>query len=155
VSPAQRQEQIADTELLFQLAVKSLDASAFPESVRTDLADEAAIQLKHVLDYVFTHSQRLIDIPDVEGMKRLNDKRTNAAESWHIPGTAISLTSELDNDPDQQDFFFSEETVASISEMYQEVKGFPVVDRPFATLYFYQDFFSTWQCWVGLPVSCS
>lgn len=143
VSPAQRQEQIADTELLFQLAVKSLDASAFPESVRTDMADEAAIQLKHVLDYVFTHSQRLIDIPDVEGMKRLNDKRTNAAESWRIPGTAISLTSELDNDPDQQDFFFSEETVASISEMYQEVKGFPVVDQPFATPYFYQDFIYT------------
>jgi len=143
VSPAQRQEQIADTELLFQLAVKSLDASAFPESVRTDMADEAAIQLKHVLDYVFTHSQRLIDIPDVEGMKRLNEKRTNAAESWRIPGTAISLTSELDNDPDQQDFFFSEETVASISEMYQEVKGFPVVDQPFATPYFYQDFIYT------------
>ena len=143
MSPAQRQEQIADTELLFQLAVKSLDASAFPESVRTDMADEAAIQLKHVLDYVFTHSQRLIDIPDVEGMKRLNDKRTNAAESWRIPGTAISLTSELDNDPDQQDFFFSEETVASISEMYQEVKGFPVVDQPFATPYFYQDFIYT------------
>ena len=146
MSPAQRQEQIADTELLFQLAVKSLDASAFPESVRTDMADEAAIQLKHVLDYVFTHNQRLIDIPDVEGMKRLNDKRTNAAESWRIPGTAISLTSELDNDPDQQDFFFSEETVASISEMYQEVKGFPVVDRPFATLYFYQDFIYTPGC---------
>lgn len=143
MSPAQRQEQIADTELLFQLAVKSLDASAFPESVRTDMADEAAIQLKHVLDYVFTHSQRLIDIPDVEGMKRLNDKRTNAAESWRIPGTAISLTFELDNDPDQQDFFFSEETVASISEMYQEVKGFPVVDQPFATPYFYQDFIYT------------
>ena len=148
MSPAQRQEQIADTELLFQLAVKSLDASAFPESVRTDMADEAAIQLKHVLDYVFTHSQRLIDIPDVEGMKRLNDKRTNAAESWHIPGTAISLTSELDNDPDQQDFFFSEETVASISEMYQEVKGFPVVDRPFTTPYFYQDFICTPGCLV-------
>ncbi|MFM1900717.1 MAG: hypothetical protein RLZZ216_1293 [Cyanobacteriota bacterium] len=143
MSPAQRQEQIADTELLFQLAVKSLDASAFPESVRTDMADEAAIQLKHVLDYVFTHSHRLIDIPDVEGMKRLNDKRTNAAESWRIPGTAISLTSELDNDPDQQDFFFSEETVASISEMYQEVKGFPVVDQSFATPYFYKDYIYT------------
>ena len=49
-----RQEQIDDTNLLFGLAVKALDASSIPKSVRADMADEAAIQLKHVLDYVLT-----------------------------------------------------------------------------------------------------
>ena len=52
-----RQEQIDDTNLLFALAVKTLDSSSIPKSVRVDMAYEAAIQLKHVLAYVFTHSR--------------------------------------------------------------------------------------------------
>ena len=49
-------KHIATAEELFALAIQSLDASIFPESVRSDMAQEAAIQLKEVLDYVLTHS---------------------------------------------------------------------------------------------------
>ena len=38
--------QIEETEHLFELAVNSLDASDFPESVRSHLADESAIEIK-------------------------------------------------------------------------------------------------------------
>ena len=139
----ERREQIDDTSLLFQLAVKALDASVFPESVRNDMADEAAIQLKHVLDYVFTHSHQPIVIPDAAGMKTINDERTKPADAWRIPGTAITLTTEVSNDPGNHDYLFSADTVAAISEMYQEIRDFPVVDQPFATPVFYRDFVYT------------
>lgn len=138
-----RREQIDDTNLLFNLAVKALDASAFPESVRSDMADEAAIQLKHVLDYVFTHSRQPIEIPDVAGMKQRNDLRSSPTDNWRIPGTAITLTSELQRDPENESFLFSAATVASIREMYDEIRDIPVVAQPFATPMFYSDFIYT------------
>ena len=47
-------ERIDDVDTLFGLAIKALNGSDFPESVRNDLVDEAAIELKLVLDYVFS-----------------------------------------------------------------------------------------------------
>ena len=138
-----RQEQIDDTTLLFNLAVKALDATAFAESVRSDMADEAAIQLKHVLDYVLTHSRQPIDIPDVKGMKQRNDLRSTPTDSWRIPGTAITLTSDLEGDPENESFYFSAGTVASARAMYDEIRDIPVIAQPFATPRFYADFIYT------------
>ena len=138
-----RQEQIDDTNLLFALAVKALDASSIPKSVRDDMADEAAIQLKHVLDYVFTNSRQLIEVPDVEGMKQLNDRRSAPTNSWRIPGTAVTLTSDLDGDPENESFYFSASTVASIRTMYDEIRAIPEIQQPFATPRFYSDFIYT------------
>ena len=143
LTPAERQEQIDDTELLFRLAVKALDASGFPASVRVDMAEEAAIQLKHVLDYVFTHSAKPIQIPDAAGMKAINDLRTTPTESWRLPGTAITLTAEEDGDPDNEDYRFSVPTVMAIGQMYREIQGYPVVKQPFATPDFFSDFVYT------------
>ena len=143
LSPAQRQEQIDDTELLFQLAVKALDASGFPASVRVDRAEEAAIQLKHVLDYLFTHSVQPIRIPDAAGMKAINDLRTTPTDSWRLPGTAITLTAEEDGDHDNEGYRFSVATVASIGQMYREIRNYPVVKQPFATPDFFSDFVHT------------
>ena len=142
-SASEREEQISDTDLLFQLAVKALDASSFPESVRVDMAEEAAIQLKHVLDYVFSHSLQPIDIPDAVGMKVINDRRTSPSESWRIPGTAITLTSILEDHPENENYLFSAETVAGVHEMYREIRDYPVVEQPFATPEFFQDFVYT------------
>ncbi|WP_438982048.1 mechanosensitive ion channel family protein [Vulcanococcus sp.] len=143
LTPAERQEQIDDTELLFRLAVKALDASGFPASVRVDMAEEAAIQLKHVLDYVFTHSAKPIRIPDAAGMKVINDLRTTPTDSWRLPGAAITLTAEEEGDPDNEDYRFSVPTVMAIGEMYREIRNFPVVKQPFATPDFFSDFVYT------------
>ena len=142
-SSAQRREQINDTDLLFSLAVKALDASVFPESVRNDMADEAAIQLKLVLDYIFTHGQTPLVVPDLAEMKVLNDQRTTPTQSWRIPATAITLTSEIDDDPDNELFYFSPQTVRSIGKMYAEIKDIPAISQPFATPLFYRDFIYT------------
>ena len=138
-----RQEQIDDTNLLFGLAVKALDSSSIPKSVREDMADEAAIQLKHVLDYVLTHSRQVIEVPDVEGMKQLNDRRSTPTNSWRIPGTAVTLTSDLDDDPENESFYFSASTVSSIRTMYDEIRAIPEIQQPFATPRFYSDFIYT------------
>ena len=138
-----RQEKIDDTNLLFGLAVKALDASTIPKSVRDDMADEAAIQLKHVLDYVLTHSRQVIEVPDVEGMKQLNDRRSTPTNSWRIPGTAVTLTSDLDGDPENESFYFSASTVSSIRAMYDEIRAIPAIQQPFATPRFYSDFIYT------------
>ena len=143
LSPAQRQEEIDDSDLLFQLAVKALDATGFAASVRVDRAEEAAIQLKHVLDYVFTHSVQPIRIPDAAGMKAINDLRTTPTYSWRLPGTAITLTDKEDGDPDNEDYRFSVPTVAAIGQMYREIRDYPVVKQPFATPDFFNDFVHT------------
>ncbi|MFZ9149139.1 mechanosensitive ion channel family protein [Vulcanococcus sp.] len=143
LSDAERREQIDDTDLLFHLAVKALDASSFPESVRTDMAEEAAIQLKHVLDYVFTHSRTPLAIPDALEMRQINDRRASPADLWRIPGTAIALTSVQEGDPENKDYLFSAETVASIGEMYREIRDYPVIAQPFATPNFYKNFVYT------------
>lgn len=158
-SAAERREQIEDTELMFRLAVKALDASAFPVSVRGDMADEAAIQLKHVLDYVLTHSSEPIVVPDLAAMKQLNDQRTNPSNAWQIPGTAITLSSVLESDKDNEQYFFSSDTVSQIADMYREISDYPVIAQPFATPRFYSDFILTPgylvpQDWyISLPLS--
>ena len=140
---AMRREKIDDTNLLFGLAVQALDASSIPKSVREDMADEAAIQLKHVLDYVLTHSRQMIDVPDVAGMKQRNDRRSAPTNSWRIPGTAITLTSDLDGDQENESFYFSAATVSSIRSMYDEIRAIPEIQQPFATSRFYSDFIYT------------
>ena len=142
-SSKERREQIEDTNLLFDLAVKSLDSSQFPESVRSDMADEAAIQLKTVLDYVFSHSRQPILIPNIADLKSSGDQGSDPVASWRLPGTAIELTTVLDSDTNNQNFYFSTYTVSSIREMYEEIQNQPTVDQPFATPYFYNDFIFT------------
>ena len=142
-SSKERREQIEDTNLLFALAVKSLDSSQFPESVRSDMADEAAIQLKTVLDYVFSHSHQPILIPSIADLKSSGDQGSDPVASWRLPGTAIELTTVLDSDTNNQNFYFSSYTVSSIHEMYEEIQNQPSVNQPFATPYFYKDFIFT------------
>ena len=105
-SSRQRREQIEDTNLLFNLAVKSLDSSRFPESIRSDMTDEAAIQLKHVLDYVFSHSHQPINIPSLDDLKSSDDGSSNPPASWRIPGTAIELTTVIDRDTNNENYYF-------------------------------------------------
>jgi MscS family membrane protein len=142
-SSRQRREQIEDTNLLFNLAVKSLDSSHFPESIRSDMTDEAAIQLKHVLDYVFSHSHQPIIIPSIADLKLSDDDNSNPPASWRIPGTAIELTTVLDRDTNNENYYFSSNTVSSIHEMYDEIQHQPPIDQPYATPYFYKDFIFT------------
>ncbi|MEY3963546.1 MAG: hypothetical protein RLZZ106_801, partial [Cyanobacteriota bacterium] len=134
---------IAEAEELFALAVQALDASVFPESVRDDMAQEAAIQLKEVLDYVLTHSDVPIQIPDQAELKSLNEQRSKSSETWTLPLTTITLSGDVVDPDGEPGFLFSGTTVRHIGRMYQHIRGLPAVDQPFASPGFYSGFIYT------------
>ncbi|MCT0206758.1 mechanosensitive ion channel family protein [Synechococcus sp. CS-1332] len=106
----------------FAEAVKALDVSEIPQSIRADFADEYALKLKVILDYVFTHSRKPFEIPDVAGMKALNEARVRPSASWTIPGTSITLTDEGSHEGRDHGYIFSAATVAQIPSLYEEIK---------------------------------
>ena len=137
--------EMDEAEELFSAAVQALDGSLFAKAVRPYLKDEAAIHLKHVLDYAFHNSRERIIIPDASGMKEINDGRSKETQSWTLPDTSITLTSYLDEDPQNSDYYFSAETVAAAAQMYEHVRGpaEALSGQPFVTASFYQDFIHT------------
>jgi MscS family membrane protein len=141
-SEAARQRQ-QRAEMLFSLAVQALDASGFAESIRKNMAEESAMQLKQLLDYVFTHSTTPLEIPDSNGVKEINSQRSKASDSWTIPDTAITLTSESLASSQGINFFFTATTVSNTRRMFKEIEDRKVILQPFATPTFYQDFINT------------
>jgi len=107
----------------FEEAVKALDVSEIPQSIRADFADESALKLKVILDYVFTHSRKPFEIPDAAGMKALNESRVNPSASWTIPGTSITLTDDGSEDGRDRGYRFSAFTVAQIPSLYEEIRN--------------------------------
>ena len=85
----QARAEMEEVQGLFDAAVASLDGSSFPLGVRSYLKDEAAIQLKHVLDFIFNNSRQIITIPDAGAMKALNDERSKDTQSWTLPGPPL------------------------------------------------------------------
>ena len=136
-------DQIDDVDLLFDLAIQSLDLTRFPESIRKDMSQESAIQLKHVLDFVFTHSAEPINIPGYDEMLVRDKKGSGLVNSWRIPGTAITLSQGVEDDPGDTNYHFSADSVKAIENMYGEISGQPVVDQPFATPGFYENYVSS------------
>jgi MscS family membrane protein len=141
----QARAEIEEVEMLFNAAVDALDGTSFALGVRPYLKDEAAIQLKHVLDFIFNSSRQIISIPDAKAMKALNDGRSKDTQSWTLPGSSIVLTSELADKPMNSDFLFSASTVANVAGMYEQVKQqvTDLDDQTFFTRNFYQDFVNT------------
>ena len=134
---------IQEAEGLFVLATHTLDSSSFPESIRNDMAQEAALELKEVLDYVFTHSQYPIIIPDQIGLKALNAQRINSLDSWTLPHTLIVLENTISASRDVPGFLFSASTVRNINRMYNLIRDLPRVDQPFSSPSFYSKFASS------------
>ncbi|MEA5415749.1 mechanosensitive ion channel family protein [Synechococcus sp. BA-132 BA5] len=115
------QNELALIHSYFQEAVKALDVSEIPQSIRADFADEYALKLKVILDYVFSHSRKPFEIPDAAGMKALNEGRVNPSASWTIPGTSITLSEDITREGRERGFTFTTSTVAQIPGLYDEI----------------------------------
>ena len=122
----------------FQASVQSLNSSSFPASVRSDLAQEGALQLKQIIDYIFGTSARRIVIPDSSEMKAIIDSRSKSSGDWTLPGSSITLSNEDIENPGRIDYLFSSETVANISSMFEEIRDVSLPPQPFATPGFYE-----------------
>jgi MscS family membrane protein len=138
-SPETKQS-IKDVEDLFELTVGALDASHFPASVRQDMAHESALRLKQVLDYVFNFSNAPINLPNSSELKQLSESRSSPNNSWRIPGTALTLTNKIDNNPENSDFFFSAESTKRVEQMYNEISHIKVPANGFTTPNLYNNF---------------
>ena len=141
----QTKNEMEEAEALFDAAVSALDGSSFPLGVRSYLKDEAAIQLKQALDFIFYNSRQIITIPDASEMKALNENRSKQTQSWTLPGSAITLSSQITDNPNNSDFYFTTSTVANASNIYGQVKNqFANLEaKKFTTSTFYEDFIHT------------
>jgi len=139
------QNQIEETEHLFELAVDSLDASDFPESVRSHLSDESAIEIKHLIDYVFYTSKSPINLIDKKKLKNMPAKSLDKVFVWRLLSTPISLTNKIGDDGVGFGYRFSTETVKNAASMYKEIK--PELkympSSKYFTPNFYNDFIHT------------
>ena len=131
-SPAAR-ERIESLNTRFNLAVEALNASEFAESVRSDRAEEAAIQLKQILDYVFGNSRKTFTIPNSEDILRLNASMEKDITEWRLPGTAVVLSLDDGKDARGGNYLFSASTVQQVERMYEEINGLPLRSTPFTT----------------------
>ena len=139
----QLKEEIEDAETLFDLAVGALNSSHFPGSVRQDMAEESALQLKQILDYVLNTSPSPINIPGNTALSQLSANKGKAGSNWRLPGTAISLSTERDDDPDNTDFFFSADTVSRVGQMYSDIQRINLPRNSFTTPGIYKQFSHT------------
>jgi MscS family membrane protein len=135
---ADQRKRIQELTSDFEASVQSLNSSGFPASVRSDLAQEGALQLKQVIDYIFGTSVRKIVIPDSSEMKAIIDRRSKSSGDWTLPGSAITLSNENIENPGSMDYLFSADTVANISSMFEEIRGISLPAQPFATPGFYE-----------------
>ena len=141
----QTKNEMEEAEALFDAAVSALDGSSFPLGVRSYLKDEAAIQLKQALDFIFNNSRQIIAIPDESGMKAMNEIRSKETQSWTLPGSTITLSINITDNPNNSDFYFTASTVSNASNIYKQVKNqFANLEaKKFATNTFYEDFIHT------------
>ena len=66
-------KKIKKGETYFIKAAHTLDGSSFAKSVREHLSDEAAVELKHIFDYIFNSSEKEIILPNYEDLNALNE----------------------------------------------------------------------------------
>ena len=139
------QHEIENIEHLFEVAVKALDSSQFPESVRMHLADESAIEIKHLLDYVFYTAIEPIKLFEGETYQDITAKSLDKAYIWRLPGTPISLTNRLGTNETGFGYLFSAETTNNASQMYKEISPrlSEMTGSKYKTPTFYKDFIHT------------
>ena len=79
-------KKIKKGETYFIKAAHTLDGSSFAKSVREHLSDEAAVELKHIFDYIFNSSRKEIILPDYEDLNTLNEYEQ---KEWKLPNSKI------------------------------------------------------------------
>ncbi len=136
-------KKIKKGEIYFIKAAHTLDGSSFAKSVREHLSDEAAVELKHILDYVFMSSQEEIYLPDYEDVRSFPDYERS---EWKLPNTKISLVrSNGDDGFVNGQYYFSDYTVKNIRYGFKKIEKLAesLPSSKYITPHFYLDFVHT------------
>ncbi|MEC8442267.1 MAG: mechanosensitive ion channel domain-containing protein [Cyanobacteriota bacterium] len=138
-------QEIEEIEHLFEVAVKALDSSEFPESIRLHFANESAIEIKHLLDYIFTHSEEKLNLIDTQSTNSTNLKSLDKTYVWRMPGTPISLTNKLAGETTGIGYYFTIDTVKNAAAIYNEIteRLKSMIASEYITPTFYNDFIHT------------
>ncbi len=109
---------------LLRRAGSTLDLSRVPQAQRDDVAVEASLMLKEVLD-------RLV-LPPIESVpdtaEVLATDTTAGPFRWRFPGTKIEIEQVLEGER-AGDFLFDKDTVAKIEDIYARLKDLPIRDE--------------------------
>jgi len=133
-------QAIASINQFWDLAIKSLDLSAIPESIQGDIGHEASLKLKQILDYEFNNSQSRLDLPDPKGIKQLNEVRLRAEGTWTLPDTSIELTDHVRGQSSNLDYYFSKDSLSEILRIYDQLGAKVNTDLEFASPNFYEKY---------------
>ena len=133
-------QAIASINQLWELAIKSMDLSAIPESIQDDMGHEASLKLKQILDYQFNNSQSPLDLPDPKDIKRLSEVRLRAEGTWTLPDTSIELTDHVRGQSSNLDYYFSRDSIAEILRIYNQLGAKVNTDLEFASPNFYEKY---------------
>ena len=139
------QHEIKELEHLFEVAVKALDSSGFPESVRHHFTNESAIEIKHLLDYIFTHTEEPLGLINTNKEANRNLKSLDKSYVWRLPGSPISLSNKLDGPESGFGYYFTTDTVKNAATIYEEISGRlkHMEKTKYLTPTFYNDFIHT------------
>ncbi len=126
-------EQSKQAQIFFQRAIRTLNLSEVPPRLKQDVALEATLMLKEILDRIEVPPYS--EIPDAEAVA--GDEKLSR---WTIPNTEIHIV-RVEEGARAGEFLFSPETVTRLGKFYQQVKGLPY--KPGATAGMYQFYTST------------
>jgi len=123
----------AERRALASRALRCLDLSEVPESVRISVGREVAVHLKEVIDR--------IDLPQEDTWLDTEQDAEKKIERWTIPNTEITIAL-VKEGPRSGEFLFTAETVERAAEFYDVIKDLPNKERETVTPGLYQFFLS-------------
>lgn len=97
-----------------------LDDSGLPDYARDDIASEAALCLKEILDRIELPPDE--EIPDTEAIEAAGGPEK--LSRWQIPGSRLTIA-RVREGPRQHEYLFTPGTVERAVEYYQDVKDLP------------------------------
>ncbi|WP_419194294.1 mechanosensitive ion channel family protein [Novipirellula herctigrandis] len=99
-------------------ALDCLNTNELPEYAREQMAGDAAIRLKEILDRA--------PLPPYEEIPDLDAIEANGGQlaRWHLPGTRISIA-RVEEGPRKYEYLFTPGTIGRVAQYYEEVEELP------------------------------
>ena len=123
----------AERLALASRALRCLDLSEVPASLRTSVGRDAGVCLKEVLDR--------IELPAEDTWPDAEQVAEEEIARWTIPNTEITIV-KVEEGPREGEFLFTPETVERAGEFYDIVKKMPYKDRETVTAGLYHRYLS-------------
>jgi MscS family membrane protein len=106
--------------LLIRRITDCLDTRELPDYAREEIAAEAAVCLKEILDRVPLPTFE--EIPDIEAIEAAGGPEK--LSRWLIPGTRLMIA-EVEEGPSKHEYLFTPGTLERVADYYEEIETLP------------------------------